>query len=148
MKWVTRANAKVDRVACPWLIKRYVDPDAQFLFVPPDQVLATAKRDGARSFDADGAEFGHEGSNCTFETMMERFNLDDPVLRRLAATVHGADIPEEIDMTPESAGLRAVAEGLAAVEKDDHRKLEVLFPVYDALYAYFAAADRKPPEEG
>ena len=142
MKWVTRANAKVDRVACPWLIKRYIDKDAQFLFVPTDQVLAAAKRENARSFDADGAEFGHEGTKCTFETMMERFNLNDPVLRRLAATVHGADIPEEIDTTPESAGLRAIAEGLASVEKDDHQKLEVLFPVYDALYAYFDAQKR------
>ena len=136
MKWVTRANAKVDRVACPWLITRFIDKEAEFFFVPRDQVLKVAQREGAHSFDAEGAEFGHRDGKCTFETLLEHYRPQAPALRRLALIVHGADIPEDIDIVPEASGLRAVSEGMAKVCTDDHRKLELLFPVYDALYAY------------
>ncbi len=136
MKWVTRENAKVDRVACPWLITRFIDPQADFLFVPTDQVLAVARRESAHSFDAAAAEFGHRGNRCTFETLIEAYHLQDPALHRLAAIVHGADIPEDIATAPESAGLLAISEGIAHTCPDDHRKLALLFPIYDALYAY------------
>ncbi|MBI4336817.1 MAG: chromate resistance protein [Chloroflexi bacterium] len=136
MKWVTRSGAKVDRVACPWLIRRFIDPEAQFLFVPTAQVLETARREGGRSFDAEGADYTHRGNDCTFETLIKEFHLEDSALQRLARIVHGADIPHDINTTPESAGLRALAEGLAQVCLDDQKKLEVMSPLYDALYAY------------
>jgi hypothetical protein len=136
MKWVTRERAKVDRVACPWLIRKFIDPKAVFLFVPADQVLEVARREGAHSFDAEGAEYGHRDGKCTFETLIEEFRLGDPALNRLALIVHGADIPEELDIAPEAAGLLAVAEGMTVIAPDDYRKMELLFPVYDALYTY------------
>lgn len=116
MKWVTRENAKVDRVACPWLIRRFIDQAPQFLFVPREQVLEAARREGAHSFDAEGAEFGHRGERCTFEAFVEDYQLKDEALQNLALIVHGADIPQDAHVAAESAGL--------------------LFPVYDALYAY------------
>ncbi len=136
MRWVTRENARVDRVACPWLIKRLIDPEAEFLYVPRDQVLAVSKRERAYSFDAEGADYGHRGDKCTFEVLIEDHNLTDPALKRLALIVHGADVPEDVNCTPESAGLRSISEGTALVCPDDHLKLERLFPIYDALYAY------------
>lgn len=136
MKWVTREHAKVDRVACPWLISRFIDKQAEFLFVSRDRVLEVARREAAHSFDADGAEFAHRGGKCTFEILVEHFKLTDQAVRCLARIVHGADVTEDITITPESAGLRAIAEGMASIVLDDHRKLELLFPVYDALYAY------------
>ncbi|MBI4312584.1 MAG: chromate resistance protein [Chloroflexi bacterium] len=136
MKWTTRENARVDRVACPWLVRKFIDPQAEFLFVPRDQVLGTAKREGGRSFDADGADYGHRGGKCTFEVLVEDYALADQALKRLALIVHGADVPEDVTCAPESAGLRALSEGMALCCPDDHAKLERLFPVYDALYAY------------
>ncbi|MSQ40965.1 MAG: chromate resistance protein [Dehalococcoidia bacterium] len=136
MKWVTRENAKVGRVACPWLITRFIDPQAEFLFVPREEILDAARREGAHSFDAKGAEFGHRGRKCTFETLIEAHHLHDPALERLAVIVHGADVPEDIGIAPEAAGLLAVSEGMAKVSPNDHRKLQFLFPVYDALYAW------------
>lgn len=136
MKWVTREHAKVDRVACPWLIRKFIDPEAEFLFVPQNQVLEVARREGAHSLDAEGAEYGHRGGKCTFETLIEEFRLEDLALRRLALIVHGADIPQDLGIVPEAAGLLAVAEGTATIAPEDHRKMEMLFPVYDALYAY------------
>ncbi|MBI2166139.1 MAG: chromate resistance protein [Chloroflexi bacterium] len=136
MKWVTREHAKVDRVACPWLIRKFIDREAEFLYVPTDQVLEVARREVAHSFDAEGAEYGHREGKCTFETLMEEYRLEDPALKRLALIVHGADIPQDINIVPEAAGLRAVADGVAKLCPDDHRKQEILFPVYDALYAY------------
>lgn len=136
MKWITRQSAKVDRVACPWLITRSIDPAAEFIYAPADRVLEHAKRLGARSFDAPGADFGHRGNACTFETLIAEFHLSDPALDRLARIVHGADIPKDLSLTPEAAGLLALSEGLAQTCPDDHKKLEVMLPIYDALYAY------------
>ncbi len=136
MKWVTRENARVDRVACPWLISRFIDQAPEFLFVPREQVLEVARREGAHSFDAEGAEYGHREGKCTFETIMEEYRLKAPGLQRLALIVHGADIPQDIHIAAEAAGLLAISEGTAKVCPNDLRKLELLFPVYDALYAY------------
>ena len=136
MKWVTRENAKVDRVACPWLISRFIDQAPEFLFVPRERVLDAARREGAHSFDAEGAEFGHRDGKCTFETLIEDYHLEGAALHRLALIVHGADVPQDISIAAEAAGLLAISEGMAKVCPDDLRKLELLFPVYDALYAY------------
>src|SRR6266511_6174247 len=136
MRWVTRSRPKTDRIACPWLILRFIDPEGQIVYVPPDEVLPYATKHGARSFDAPGAEFTHRDGRCTFEVLIEDFGLDDPALRRLARIVHGADIEGEIDATPQSAGLLAIAEGFVSVEPDDQRLLDAESPVYDALYEW------------
>lgn len=135
MKWVTRARPKVDRVACPWLIKRFVNPQAKFLYVLADQVMAIAQREGAIPFDVPGAELGHHGTECSFDAIIRKYNLADPALSKLALIVRGADT-EAKDLMPESRGLEAIAEGFRLVYKDDHELLEREFPVYDALYAY------------
>ncbi|MBI3468586.1 MAG: chromate resistance protein [Planctomycetes bacterium] len=136
MKWVTRQGAKTDRVACPWLIRKFIDPQAEFVFVPTDQVLATAKQLGGKSFDARGADYTHRDGKCSFEVLIEEYAISDPAVAALARIVHGADIPADIGCTPESAGLRAIAEGFAMLYADDLRKLEREFPLYDALYAW------------
>lgn len=137
MKWVTRERPKTDRVACPWLIRKFIDPGAEILYVPADRVLGAAGREGAHSFDAPGAEYHHRGDQCTFEVLLQEFNLEgDPALRLLAKIVHGADIQGEEDATPQSPGLRAIAEGLVEVEPDDGKILETGSRVYDALYAW------------
>lgn len=139
MKWVTRARPKTDRIACPWLIQRFIDPDAEFLYVPPDQVLDVAQRENARSFDADGAEFTHRGNRCSFEVLVDDFDLDDdPALVRLARIVHAADIASDLDTDPAGPGLLAIGLGGLDVEADDHRLLERASFVYDALYAWCA----------
>jgi hypothetical protein len=135
MKWVTRARPKVDRVACPWLIRRFVDPQAEFLYVPADQVAAVAAREGATPFDVPNAELGHHGPECSFDAIVKKYHLTDPALLRLALIVRGADTAAK-DLTPESRGLEAVAEGFRLVYHDDHELLEREMPVYDALYAY------------
>lgn len=135
MKWVTRARPKVDRVACPWLIKRFVDPDAEFRFVPADEVLAVAEREGAVPFDVPGVELGHHGPECSFDAIIKKYGLDDPALARLALIVRGADTDAR-GLAPESPGLEAIAEGFRLVFSDDHELLAREFPVYDALYAY------------
>ena len=135
MKWVTRARPKVDRVACPWLIKRFVDPQAEFLYVPPDQVMDVANREGAIPFDVPDVELGHHGAKCSFDAIIKKYNLADRPLQRLALIVRGADTAAK-DLTFESAGLEAIAEGFRLVYRDDHELLEREFPVYDALYAY------------
>ena len=136
MNWVTRARPKTDRIACPWLIRNFIDPAAEFLYVPAEDVLTTAEREEARSYDAPGAEFTHRDGLCSFEVLLEEFGLDDPALGLLARIVHGADIAEDRDATPQSRGLLAVAEGFHLLELDDHRQLELSLPVYDALYAW------------
>jgi hypothetical protein len=136
MQWVTRARPKTDRIACPWLILRFIDPDAEIVYVPPDQVLPYAEEHAARSFDAPGAEFTHRDGKCTFEVLVEEFAVADPAVHRLATIVHGADIEGEIDATPQSAGLLAIADGFRHVEPDDQRLLELELPVYDALYEW------------
>lgn len=139
MKWVTRRRVKVDRVACPWLIRKFIDPQAEFLFAPPEEVLAVAQREGAISFDAPGARYTHCGGLCTFEVLLEEHGLSEPGLPELARIVHGADIAGEEDATPQSAGLKAIAEGFSLLHDDDHAILAQAFPIYDALYAWCRA---------
>jgi hypothetical protein len=139
MRWITRENIKVDRVACPWLITRFVDPDAQFVFVPESALLETAKRENAIPFDA--TKFGevklnHRGERCTFEAILEDFNLTDPALQRLGRIVRAADVKGQEHVAAEGPGLRAVAQGFASLGISDHERLRVGFPIYDALYAY------------
>ena len=136
MKWVTRERPKTDRIACPWLIRNFIDPEAEFLYVPADRVLDVAEREGAYSYDAPGAEFTHRDGLCSFEVLLEEYRLDDQALGLLARIVHGADVADDRDATPQSRGLLAVAEGFYLLELGDHRQLELSLPVYDALYAW------------
>jgi hypothetical protein len=138
MKWVTRENANVDRIACPWLIRRFIDPQAEFLFVPKDRVLDVAAREGAHSYDAPGAEYTHRDGKCSFDVLVEEFGLvGDAGLVRLARIVHAADVSEDVDSSPEGRGLSAIAHGFALLHgTDDHRKIELETPMYDALYAW------------
>lgn len=137
MKWVTRKNASVDRIACPWLIKRFIDPDAEFLYVPASDVAAVAQRDGAIPYDVGGVELGHVDGRCSFESIVLKYGLHDPALERLALIVHGADVAADLRATPEAAGLKAIAHGFAIVHGDeDHRKIALETPLYDALYAW------------
>ena len=123
MKWVTKENAKVDRVACPWLIRRFVDPGAEFLFVPADTVHAVAEREGAIPYDVPGVELGHAAGRCSFESVIEKYGLGaDPALALLARIVHAADVAEDVDTSPEGRGLHAIAHGFALLHgTDDHR---------------------------
>lgn len=138
MKWVTRERVKVDRVACPWLIQKFVDKQAEFLFVPADQVLAVAEREGAVPFDVPNVEFGHHGQECSFEAIVKKHGLDqDPALALLAKIVNGADTDNQLWNRPESAGLKAIAEGFRHLGfRDDHELNAAEWIVYDALYAY------------
>jgi len=139
MRWITRENVKVDRVACPWLIKRFVDPDAKFLFVPEGELLATANRENATPFDAtrfQEVKLNHRGERCTFEAILEDFTLADAGLERLGRIVRAADVKGQEHVAPEGLGLRAIAEGFAALGISDEERLNREFPLYDALYAY------------
>lgn len=136
MKWVTRERPKTDRIACPWLILNFIDPDAEFLYVPADEVLAVAEREGAISFDAPGARYTHRDGLCSFEVLVEEYAIADPAISLLARVVHGADVAEDHDATPQSRGLLAIAEGFHLLALADHRQLELSLPVYDALYAW------------
>ncbi len=138
MKWITRKHVKVDRVACPWLIKKFVDKDAEFFFVPAEQVQAEATRLGASPFVVPGAELGHHGKECSFDAIMKRYNLtNDPALVLLARIVNGADTDNSLYHQPESPGLTAIAEGFRHLGyKDDHEVNAAEGIVYDALYAY------------
>jgi hypothetical protein len=139
MKWITRKNIKVDRVACPWLIRRFIDPQAEFLFVPEDQLLDAARREGATPFDAtrfSEVKLNHRGERCTFEAILEDYRLTDPALQRLALLVRGADVKGQEHVAPESIGLRAIAQGFALSGISDEDRLARQFPVYDALYEY------------
>ena len=140
MKWVTREHPRTDRIACPWLIQRFIDSEAEIVYVPKDEVLPYAQREGARSFDAPGAQYTHRNGNCSFETLVEDFRIADPAVALMARIIHGADVAEDRDETPESAGLLAIADGFALLGVDDQRQLELELPVYDALYAW--AKDR------
>ena len=136
MQWVTREHPKTDRIACPWLIRKFIDPDAEIVYVPRDEVLEYAEREGATSFDAPGATYTHRDGKCSFETLVEEFRIDDPAIAILARVVHGADVADDRDATPQSRGLEAIAEGFALLNIDDQRQLELELPVYDALYAW------------
>jgi hypothetical protein len=121
MKWVTRKNASADRIACPWLIKRFIDPDAEFLYVAASEVAAVAERDGAIPYDVGGVELGHVDGRCSFESIIRKYGVKDAALDRLALIVDGADVSADLEITPEAAGLKAIAHGFAIVHgEDDH----------------------------
>jgi hypothetical protein len=137
MKWVTRARPKTDRIACPWLIRRFIDPDAEILYVPTADVLTIAAEHDANSFDTDGARYTHRDNKCSFEVLIDDFGLaDDPALVRLAAIVHAADIDSDLHTDPAGPGLLAIGLGGLDVEADDRVLLERASFVYDALYAW------------
>ena len=136
MQWVTREHPRTDRIACPWLIRKFIDSEAEIVYVPRDQVLEYASRAGATSFDAPGAQYTHRDGKCSFETLVEEFRLDDPAIALMARVVHGADVSDDWDATPQSRGLEAIADGFALLGLDDQRQLELELPVYDALYAW------------
>lgn len=137
MKWVTRERVKVDRVACPWLIKKFIDSKAEFLFAAREEVLEVAAREGANPFDVPGVELGHHEGRCSFEAMVAKYKIEDPAVHLLAKIVHGADVEQDLFGRPEAPGLEAIAEGFRYLGlKDDHEVLEKEFIVYDALYAY------------
>ena len=136
MKWVTRSHVHVDRVACPWLIARFVDNEAEFLFVPKSQVQVVAEETGAIPFDAPGVELGHHEGRCSFEAILLKYELTDLGLVRLAKIVHGADVAADADSDPIARGLEAIATGFSVRYPDDEQNLVVQFEVYDALYAW------------
>ena len=139
MRWITRARPKTDRIACPWLIRRFIDPEAEILYVPAGDVLDVAAREDARSFDAPGAEFDHRDRKCTFEVLIDDFERhDDRALDRLARIVHAADIDAELHTDAAGPGLLAIGLGGLDVEADDYRLLDRATFVYDALYAWCA----------
>ena len=147
MKWVTREKARVDRIACPWLISRFVDREAAFLFVPASEVMEVAEREQAIPYDVPGVELGHHGDHCSFDAFLEKYKLGDPALRALALIVRGADTSQR-DLTPESRGLYALATGFQATSKDDFENMARQFPAYDALYAFCRANERQRPAAG
>jgi hypothetical protein len=139
MKWITRKNIKVDRVACPWLIKHFVDPEAQFLFVEENHLLSTAKAEQAIPFDAPKVpevKLNHRGDMCSFEAIITDFKLHAPGLARIALIVRAADVKGQESVAAEGLGLRAIAEGFAAMQLSDEERLARGFPIYDALYEY------------
>jgi hypothetical protein len=138
MKWITRENAKVDRIACPWLIRRFIDNDALFLYVPASEVRAVAEREGAIPYDISGVELGHVDGRCSFESIMLKYGLTgNAALVELAKIVHAADVSADIDSAPEGWGLKAIAHGFSLLlGLDDQKKIEIESPMYDALYAW------------
>ena len=136
MTWITRSHVHVDRVACPWLISRFVDSDAEFLFVPKGEIEAAARETGAIPFDAPGAELGHHGGRCSFESIMLKYGLEEPGLVRLAKIIHAADMSQDIDTDPVARGLEAIASGYSLRFPDDQENLSRQFELYDALYAW------------
>ena len=154
MKWITRQRPKTDRIACPWLIRRFIDPDAEIIYVPADQVLAVATETGGHSFDAPGAEFTHQVTStgdeqCTFETLIDAYQLTgNPALVRLAKIVHAADVSTDVNTDASGFGLLAIGIGGLDVEPDDHRLLDRATFVYDALYAWCERQAREQPAVG
>ncbi len=136
MKWLTRSHVHVDRVACPWLITRFIDNEAEFLFVPKTQIDKVAAETGAIPFDAPGVELGHHERNCSFESIMAKYGLTDPALQRLAKIIHAADVAADIDTDPIARGVEAIASGYSLRYPDDEENLAHQFEVYDALYAW------------
>lgn len=136
MKWITRAHVHVDRVACPWLILRFIDSQAEFLFVARSQVERVAQEEGAIPFDIPGAELGHNEGRCSFESLILKYDLRDPALLRMAKIIHAADVSEDIDCDPLARGLEAIATGFGLRYPDDAENLSMQFEVYDALYAW------------
>ena len=136
MKWITRSHVHVDRVACPWLILRFIDNEAEFLFVPKSQIKKVAEETGAIPFDAPEVELGHREGRCSFESIMAKYELKDPALVRMAKIVHAADVEADIDTDPIARGLEAIASGFSLRYPDDEENLVNQFEVYDALYAW------------
>ena len=136
MKWLTRSHVHVDRVACPWVISRFVDNEAEFLFVPKGQIDKVAAETGAIPFDAPGVELGHHDGRCSFESIVLKYGLTDPALQRLAKIVHAADVAADIDTDPIARGLEAIASGFSLRFPEDEENLARQFEVYDALYAW------------
>lgn len=133
MKWVTRQHVHVDRTACPWLIKKFVDPKAEFIFVPVEKIEETAKKEKAIPYDAPGVELGHRGDRCSFDAIVEKYKIKDPAVLELAKIVRAADT-DRMEAVPEATGLEAVMTGLGIVSKDDHETIAKASPVYDAFY--------------
>ena len=135
MKWITRERPKIDRIACPWLIKRFIDEEAEFIYAPKDQVFDIAKRLNAIPFDIPGTEYAHEGDKCTFDYILKKHQLNDPVLLQLADIIRGADT-DRFDLAPQAAGLWAISAGLSYNYRNDNEMLELGMKIYDALYSW------------
>jgi hypothetical protein len=135
MKWITRERPKIDRVACPWLIVRFIDKNAEFIFVPSTRVIQTAKEVSATPYDIEGVELTHEGPLCSFDAFLKKYSLSDPILQELAVIVRGADTAR-LDLSPQCAGLLAISFGLSKNFSDDHEMLQHGFVIYDALYSW------------
>lgn len=150
MKWVTRERPKIDRIACPWLITRFIDDAPEFLYVPTQEVFQVAQREGAIAYDIPGAQLTHVGELCSFDAFLARYDLHEPALDQLALIVRGADT-SRLDLTPQSAGLFAISLGLSAIYADDHAMLAQGLILYDALYAWCGScqgeAHKWPPAE-
>ena len=149
MKWVTRERPKIDRIACPWLVSRFIDREPEFLYVPASDVMRVARETGATPYDVPDVELGHVGERCSFDAFVVKYRLDDPALAQLAAIVRGADT-SRLDLTPQSAGLYAISLGLSHLHADDHEMLRHGLVMYDALYAWCrscqgATPNRPPP---
>ena len=142
VRWITREHPKIDRVACPWLITTFIDPEAEFLFAPTPSVLARAAELHAIPYDIEGVELSHDGPLCSFDAFLQKYTLTDPVLRELAVIVRGADT-DRLDIAPQAAGLLAISLGLSQLFPDDHELLARGFVIYDALYAWLAHAKRE-----
>ena len=139
MKWVTRERPKIDRIACPWLIARFIDKEPEFLYVPTDQVLSVAQETGATPYDIPGVEMSHVGELCSFDAFLKKYNLTDPALQQLAVIVRGADT-DKLDLAPQSPGLLAISLGLSRNIADDHEMLRQGMVLYDALYTWCQSA--------
>ena len=135
MKWITRARPKIDRIACPWLIQRFIDRDAEFIFVPPTEVLQKAAELNAVPFDVEGVELSHDGPLCSFDAILKKYGIDDPALGEIAVIVRGADT-ERLDIAPQAAGLLAISLGLSRNFSNDHEQLAQGMIIYDALYSW------------
>jgi hypothetical protein len=135
MKWITRERPKIDRIACPWLIKRFVDPDADFIYVPKERVFEEAQMQGAIPYDIPGAEYSHYDTECTFDFIIRKHQLTDPALLQLATIVRGADT-DHFDLAPQAAGLWAISAGLSRIYTNDQEQLQVGLKIYDALYSW------------
>ena len=151
MKWITRERPKIDRIACPWLIQRFIDTEAEFVYVASADVLRVAAETGATPYDIPGVEMTHVGELCSFDAFIDKYQLDDPALRQLASIVRGADT-SRLDLTPQSAGLYAISLGLSAVYRDDHEMLRHGLVMYEALYAWCVSCQGEthawPPKMG
>jgi rhodanese-related sulfurtransferase len=147
-KWVTREHPKIDRIACPWLIRRFIDPNAELIYVPRDQVLGVARQTGATPYDIDGVEFTHDGDRCSFDAILKIYDIKDPALDRLATIVRGADTSRP-NLAPQCAGLLAISRGLSANFPDDHEMLARGLVIYDALYKWCRLeVDHQEPKSG